>query len=134
MSAEIKGMDEVLAKLEEKLGERKLNAVEKEALKPAADYVKNEVKSAVSFFQDTGATVNEVVVGKPRKRQGENSVKIGWNGPMGRYAIIHLNEFGYTRNGKHYTPRGLGKLQATYDKIKPQYQALVRSILKGKLL
>ena len=26
---------------------------------------------------------------------------IKWKGPTGRYRIIHLNEHGYTRNGKN---------------------------------
>ncbi|MFO1546673.1 HK97 gp10 family phage protein [Lactiplantibacillus plantarum] len=134
MSVEIKGMDEILNKLQQKLGDRKLNAAEKAALKPAGEYVKNEVKQTVALFRDTGATEDEVVVGTVRKRGGENVLRVGWNGPKGRYALVHLNEFGYTRYGKHYTPRGFGKLQATYDKVRPQYQALVKATLKGQLL
>ena len=34
-------------------------------------------------------------------------------GPTGRYRIIHLNEHGYTRNGKKYTPRGFGVIAKT---------------------
>ncbi len=134
MSVEVTGVEEVFAKLEEKFSERKLNSIEKQALTPAGQYVKNEVKSAVSFFKDTGAEYDEVVVGKPRKIGGVNVIRVGWRGPMERYRLVHLSEFGYTRFGKHYNPRGFGQLQKTYDKIKPYYRVITSGKLREKLL
>ena len=134
MSVEIRGMDEVLNKLSEKLSERQLSRAENAALKPAGEYVKAEVKSAVSAFSDTGAETNEVMVGKAHKVAGRNVVRVGWKGPKNRYAIVHLNEFGYTRGGKHFTPRGFGVLQKTYDAVKPQYKLIVMDGLRSKLL
>lgn len=134
MSVEIKGMDEVLNKLSEKLSDRALSRAENAALKPAGELVEKEVKGAVSAFADTGAETDEVVVGKAHKVAGENIIRVGWNGPKNRYAIVHLNEFGYTRGGKHFTPRGFGVLQKTYDAVKPQYKLIVMDGLRSKLL
>ncbi|MFY4479666.1 hypothetical protein [Latilactobacillus sakei] len=132
MSVEIKGMDEVLAKLDQQLGTRKVNAYSKEALTIMGRYLAVQIKNAVASYRDTGATVQEIVVSTPRKKDGTLTVKIGWDG-MGsrqRWRLVHLNEFGYTRSGRTYRPRGIGKIQKAYDSNKVQAKELGQNQLR----
>lgn len=132
MSVEIKGMDEVLAKLDQQLGTRKVNAYSKEALTIMGRFLAIQIKNAVASYRDTGATVQEIVVSTPRKKDGTLTVKIGWDG-MGsrqRWRLVHLNEFGYTRSGRTYRPRGIGKIQKAYDSNKVQAKELGQNQLR----
>lgn len=132
MSVEIKGMDEVLAKLDQQLGTRKVNAYSKEALTIMGRYLAVQIKNAVASYKDTGATVQEITVSTPRKKDGTLTVKIGWDG-MGsrqRWRLVHLNEFGYTRGGHTYRPRGIGKIQKAYDSNKVQAKELGQNQLR----
>lgn len=132
MSVEIKGMDEVLAKLDQQLGTRKVNAYSKEALTIMGRYLAVQIKNAVASYRDTGATVQEIIVSTPRKKDGTLTVKIGWDG-MGsrqRWRLVHLNEFGYTRSGRTYRPRGIGKIQKAYDSNKVQAKELGQNQLR----
>ena len=117
MSYTITGVDEVLAKLDKKFSQSKMTRIEKQALNVAGRYLSSQLRHAVSAYKDTGATVREVTFSTPRRRNGRVSLKVGWkgDGTMGRWRLVHLNEFGYTRNGKIYSPRGLGIVQKTYD-------------------
>ena len=49
--------------------------------------------------------------------------------PTGRYRIIHLNEHGYTRNGKN-TPRGFGVIAKTLKEVESEYRNIVIKELK----
>lgn len=132
MSVEIKGMNEVLAKLDQQLGPRKVNAYSKEALTIMGRFLAVQIKSAVASYKDTGATVQEIIVSTPRKKDGTFTVKVGWDG-MGsrqRWRLVHLNEFGYTRAGRTYRPRGIGKIQKAYDQNKEAAQKLAQNQLR----
>jgi hypothetical protein len=135
MTVEIKGMDEVLSNLEKKLGTRAVNKVSKEALNIAGRYMAVQLKSAVSSYRDTGATVNEIVVGKSKLVGGIRKIGIGWDGTgtKQRYRLVHLNEFGYTRFGRHYSPGGLGKVQKAFSSAKVPIKELEKHELE-KLL
>lgn len=135
MSVEVRGMDEVLAKLEEKLSPSRISRVENAALKVAGRFIAVKLKRAVASYRDTGKTVAEITVGKPRMRGGVRNIKVGWSGDGSgqRFRLVHLNEFGYTRNGKSYSPRGIGKIQAVYDSSKEEVKALQKHELE-KLL
>lgn len=135
MSVNIRGMDEVLANMDKKLGSRAVAKYSNEALNVAGRYMAVRLKSAVSSYRDTGATVIEVTTGKPRLKGGVRTIKIGWDGggSKQRYKLVHLNEFGYTRFGRHYSPRGIGKVQNAYDSSKQQMKALEKHELE-KLL
>ncbi|MFT8392535.1 MAG: hypothetical protein ABF624_00830 [Liquorilactobacillus ghanensis] len=126
MSVTITGVDEVLAKLEKQFSKGKLTKIENEALTIGGRYVAVSLKSAVSAYRDTGATVNEVKVDKPRMRAGVRDIKIGWagDGSKQRWRLVHLNEFGYTRFGRTYSPRGLGKIQGVYHDTMPAAKQL----------
>lgn len=132
MSVEVKGMDEVLAKLDQQFSPRRVNAYSKEALTIMGRFLAVQIKSAVATYKDSGATVFEIVVSTPRKKDGTLTVKVGWDG-MGsrqRWRLVHLNEFGYTRAGRTYHPRGIGKIQKAYDQNKTPAQQLARNQLR----
>lgn len=135
MSVEIRGMDEVLAKLDEKFKPSRVSRIENNALNVAGRLMAVNLKRAVSSYRDTGKTVIEVTAGKARTRGGVKNIKIGWSGDGSgqRYRLVHLNEFGYTRNGKSYSPRGMGKIQNAYDSSRDEIKALMKHELE-KLL
>ena len=116
----ITGVDEVISKLENKFSSRKLDQIERQALKMGATYAKYQLNYAVESYRDTGATVREVTAGKPRKKAGHLSVKVGWEGGKSRWRLVHLNEWGYTRNGRTYSPRGLGVVQKAFSGMKDE--------------
>lgn len=131
MTVEIKGMNEVLANLEKKLGDRALSKVSNQALNVAGRYMAVQLKSAVGAYRDTGATVNEITVGKAKKLGGVRKISIGWagDGSKQRWRLVHLNEFGYTRFGRSYNPRGFGKIQQAYK----QSQSPMKELEKHEL-
>lgn len=135
MTVNIRGMDEVLANMEKKLGTRAVTKYSNSALNVAGRYMAVKLKAAVSSYRDTGATVNEIVAGKPKLKGGVRTIQIGWDGSGSkqRYRLVHLNEFGYTRFGRSYSPRGFGKVQNAYDSSKTAMKELERHELE-KLL
>ncbi|HDZ0037534.1 TPA: hypothetical protein RRP60_002736, partial [Staphylococcus aureus] len=50
-------------------------------------------------------------------------------GPMNRKNIIHLNEHGYTRDGKKYTPRGFGVIAKTLAASERKYKEIIKKEL-----
>ena len=120
VSVDVEGLDEVVNKLSEKFSERKLAKVENDALRLSGRLTAVKLKQAVSSYRDTGATVIEIVAGKPRLRDAGRTINVGWNGDGSkqRWRLVHLNEWGYTRNGKSYRPRGVGKVQQAYEDVK----------------
>lgn len=137
----VTGMDETLAKMRAKFSPGRLSRYENAALNKAAEYVEEELKKSVGTYSyvnsrtgATGETKIEVAAGKARMRGSVRSVNIGWaGGAMERWRLVHLNEFGYTRWHKTYSPKGMGKIQATYDAIKQPAMDIQREELK-KLL
>lgn len=140
MTAEFKvmGTNEIISHLSEKFSSAKMAAAENNALRAAGRLAVVELKKAVSTYKDTGATVDEVTAGNPRLRNGvtdNRTIKIGWSsdGTMQRWRLVHLNEFGYTRNGHTYAPRGIGKIRSSYDEMQPKLKELEAAELR-KLL
>lgn len=131
-TVEVKGVDEVLNKLAEKFSPGKLARVENAALCVAGRRVAVELKNAVASYRDTGQTVLQVSVGNPRSAGGIRRIKIGW-GDGSRWRLVHLNEFGYVRGGKSFSPRGMGKVQGAYDSSREQAKALERHELENLL-
>lgn len=126
MSVEVKGLDTVLKMMEERLGDRKVSQAVNKALNESGEEFKVGLAKAVSCYKDTGATEEEVVRGRASKRGGSHTVKVGWAGPKNRYKLVHLNEFGYTRWGRTYSPRGMGVIRKYLDVAGKQYILNVR--------
>lgn len=135
MTSTITGVNEIIRNLESKLGPAKTNRVVNKALRNARQQVYDDVKSATATYMDTGATNAEVVKsGVKGASKGIKTIEVGFNGPKGRWRLVHLNEFGYTRYGRNYHPRGFGKLQEVVDKtetsILPKMQSDLEELTK----
>ncbi|MCZ0717832.1 HK97 gp10 family phage protein [Aerococcus kribbianus] len=116
MSINIKGLDKVLKNMEKELGERKISRVQNKAIREAGEPFKEGLKKAVNVYADYGYTRDEVVISDPRKQaDGKRKAKVGWNGPHQRYRLVHLNEFGYTRWNRRYSPPGKGVIRNYID-------------------
>lgn len=132
MSVEITGVDEVIAKLEKKYSKGRLDKVERRALQMGATHAKYQLKYAVESYKDTGQTVREVSASKARRRGGKLQAKVGW-GQGSRWRLVHLNEWGYTKNGHTYSPRGLGVVQKAFDGMKDEVKEVQIEALKRGL-
>lgn len=119
-NVELRGADAVLEELEKRLGERKRARIENRALNTSAKKYTEGLADAISVYADKGYTVEETTHSRASKKaHGRRTVRVGWNGPHKRYKLIHLNEFGYTRWGKTYSPRGMGVIQGYIDYAAP---------------
>lgn len=100
MSVEVTGVEELERQLVSLFGRENLPQLVDPALIAGATLVAKTLKSEFVQFKDTGASIDEINIEKPSYDKGVRSIKIDWKGPKDRYKIIHLNEYGYTRNGK----------------------------------
>lgn len=107
----VEGVDEVIRTLNQKLGKTRRDRISREAINYAAEEAEKDLKEVTTSFQRTGRTTEQTTHSKARKIGGEIfQSKVGW-GEGSRWRLEHLNEFGYTRWGKTYVPRGFGKLR-----------------------
>ena len=133
MSVKFNGFDDVLKELEKQMKPRQLSKVTNDALEKGAEVVKEEVVKELKKFEDTGASIEEIVISKVSTRDGVKTIRLGWNGPKGRYRIIHLNEFGYDKNGEKVKPKGYGALKRAIDNSQKDYFETVGKELKKHL-
>ncbi|SJZ89806.1 phage protein, HK97 gp10 family [Pilibacter termitis] len=130
---ELKGADEVIKQLEEKLGERKANSVANKALTKAAEVGEQKLKQAVSSFKRTGQTQTEITFKRSRKDSfGVHEASVGW-GQGSRWRLEHLNEFGFTRGGIFTRPRGYGVVQNFYNEFKHEAKEIIANEIKKGL-
>lgn len=105
----IKGFEELEAKLREKFSEARVKSIEGKALRNAADEAVVDLKSTLSQFANSGDTVEGVVRGNVSRASGFPMVKIGNSG--NHWRLVHLENNGFTRNGKSYRYKSFGALQ-----------------------
>lgn len=129
----IKGIDSTLKNLEKTLGDKKVRSISRKAINKAGGEVKGNLKEDMKVFRDTGASINEVVQQNATKKSTGVSGRIGWNGPQNRYKLVHLNEWGYTRFGKQYRPRGFGVIEKSLKGSESKYLETVESELRSHL-
>lgn len=132
-NASIKGVNATLKELEKRLGEKQMQKISRQAINKAGEEVKGDLKEDMKAFRDTGASINEVVQQNATKKSTGVSGRIGWNGPQNRYKLIHLNEWGYTRFGKQYRPRGFGVIEKSLRGSESKYLETVESELRSQL-
>ena len=130
VNVNVTGVDEILKELEQRLSPAKVTRISNQALRVVGQYGVMKLKTAVSSYRDTGKTVNEITATKPRKSGGGRMIKIGWSGDGTRWRLVHLNEFGYTRFGKTYSPRGFGKIQSVEDDLGKHAEEVIAYELK----
>lgn len=129
MSVNVTGVEEIIKNIEAKLGKERTTRIVNKALRNSGDLVVDAVKAGVAHYADTGATVEEVVKGNVKNRSGKKTIDVGWRGDKSRWRLVHLNEFGYTRWGKRYSPRGLGSIQKAYENSQKIYWSSMKSDL-----
>ncbi|QGH04846.1 HK97 gp10 family phage protein [Streptococcus dysgalactiae] len=124
--ANLKGIDEVLSNMEKKLGPAKVNRVVNKALKESGQELEPGLKSAVSVYINTGATVDSAVVSGVQREDGIPKVKLGFVAP--RWNIVHLQELDY---GWKHNKRGVGHIRRFADKLEGEYPTKIREKLRG---
>lgn len=132
-NVEFKGINETLQSLEKRLGTKKTKNLTRKAINTGAEKVEKRLQSDMLVFKDTGYTIDEVVRKNATYRNYKAEAEIGWNGPHQRYRIIHLNEWGYTRNGRQIKPRGFGVITKSLKNSEPVYFETVASEVKRNL-
>lgn len=132
-NVQFQGVTETIQALEEKLGTNKTKTVTRKAINVGAEKVEKNLQTDMIVFKDKGYTIDEVVRKNATYKNYRAEAEIGWNGPHERYRIIHLNEWGYTRDGKQITPRGFGVITKSLKKSEPIYLDAVATEVKKSL-
>ncbi|AOH53349.1 hypothetical protein ABE28_003215 [Peribacillus muralis] len=133
MSVEFKGFEDIYKNLQNQLSEQALSRVTNKALIAGAKEVSKAVSDEFDDFKDTGASQDEIVIGKVTSSNGYKSVLVGWNGPKERYRLVHLNEFGYNRNGIKIKPKGYGSIQRAISNSEGAFLHAVTKEMKKQL-
>ncbi len=126
MGAELKGMDELLANMEKKLGSAKVNRVVNKALKEIGEELEPSFEAAISVYRRSGATVKSAVVSRIKREEGIPKVKLGFQAP--RWNIVHLQELEYGWKEKR---RGVGVIRRYSDVLETIYPKGIKDKLKG---
>ena len=110
IKVDIEGLDTLYKELDRRFSGKSLDAIIDDALLEGAKVIKSELEKNFATFADTGASKDEITIGKPDSlpASGQRYIPIYWEGPKNRYAIIHLNEFGTIHNPN---PRGKGAVE-----------------------
>ena len=128
---EFKGMDELLAELERRFGKENMERISDEALIKGAELF---VKILNAYIGKGGKyakgwSVDDTSIEGPVYLAGVKTVKIHWNGPHGRYRIIHLNEWGTV---KIPNPPRKGAIAKALREAEQVYRnAVKRAVLEG---
>ena len=129
---EIRGTEQLLKAIREKCSGAKAKAAYRKALNAGADMIACELNdryTKVSGPYRTGGTAREVTRGSVRTSGGIPTVKVGWEGPQGRWRLIHLEEWGYTKGGRQYKPSSYGLIDRTLRDTKKDYFQTIRGEL-----
>lgn len=128
MSVEIKGEDTVIRELERRLTGIRAQEIHDRALLAGAKVFVEELTRQFETFKDTGASINEITIGKPETVGGQRRIAIHWKGPKNRFRIIHLNEFGTVNNPN---PAGKGAIARAMRNSERAYKAAVKRELEA---
>lgn len=126
------GQDRMMADIRARMN-RITGAQAKRAINAGGQIVYKNIEGAVSTYSGlpgtTGATRDETTFTMDTTR-GRVQGRVFWQGNRQRYRLIHLNEKGYTRNGKFYSPRGRGAIARAMDRSETAYFRTVRRELQ----
>ena len=129
----ITGIEELEKAIERMYSGSKAKRIKKEALNAGGDLIVENLKKNFESFQDTGYSKDDIVRTQARSRGDTEELSIGWSGEHGRWRLVHLNEFGYTRRGKQYTPKGFGAIDKTRKESKEGFIQTVAGKLRAGL-
>lgn len=136
MSVEVKGVESLINQLERKFGRERMREVEDDALNAGGEFFKKNLQHNFKSFEDTGASIDEMTKTDPfysKSAKKARSILIKWEGPMDRFKLVHLNEHGYTRDGKKITPSGFGVIAKTLKQSEFAYRQIIMNVLRAKL-
>ena len=131
IKVDIDGMDVLFNELDKRFSGIALQNIVDEALLAGAEVIKKELEKNFESFKDTGASKDEITIGKPSDAPatGTRYIPIYWSGPMNRHTIIHLNEFGTIKNPN---PRGKGAVERALRQGAIAYkEALIKIIRRA---
>lgn len=129
----IEGMEALQKAILEAYSGAKAKSIQKAALDAGGDLVVERLKENFEAFKDTGYSRDEIVKTDPKSKNDVVQLQIGWNGPHKRWRIIHLNEFGYTKAGRQYTPKGFGTIEKTIKEAGDDYFSTVAGKMREML-
>lgn len=129
----IKGVEELQKAIVEAYSGAKARQIKKEALDAGGEVVANQLRQNFEAFKDTGYSKDEIMKTDAKSRNNVEELKIGWRGEHERWRLVHLNEFGYNKKGKQYTPKGFGAISKTIQESKEDYFNTVAGRLKESL-
>jgi hypothetical protein len=130
MGVKVKGQKKLIQKLEEKFGEAAARRMSDEALKAGASVFSQELGTQLETFRDTGGTIEDVTLTEPTDVSGVRVLKVHWNGPHGRYRVVHLNEWGTVKNPN---PRGKGAIARALKNSQKEYRAAVKRKIQERI-
>lgn len=131
IKAEFKGEDQVLDELERRFGKENMDRISDAALLKGAEVFVKELISSIgtSGKYAKGWTVDDITISGPEYVGGVKVVKVHFNGPHGRYRIVHLNEWGTVRIPN--PPRKGAIARAMRNAEHAYREAIKQSVLEG---
>lgn len=131
IKAELKGENVVFAELDRLFGKENMDRISDAALLKGAEVFVKELKASIgtSGKYAKGWTVEDITVSGPVYIGGVKVVKVHFNGPHGRYRIVHLNEWGTV---KIPNPPRKGAIARAMRNAESAYrEAIKQAILEG---
>lgn len=125
------GVNELLDELEKRLGKQAMERISDEALIKGAELFVKILNAYIgtSGKHAKGWTVADTSIEGPVYIGGVKTVKIHWNGPHGRYRIIHLNEWGTVKTPN---PPRKGAIAKAMKEAEEVYRnAVKQAVLEG---
>lgn len=134
MSIELKGLNQLEQELEQRFGKTKMQQVSDDALIKGAELFVDAINNEISRRPDEGYakgwTEEDISISNPMTIQGARTIKIHWNGPHGRYRLIHLNEFGTVKNPN---PPRKGAVAVALRAAEAEYKQVIKDELRRAL-
>lgn len=127
MSVKVTGQKQLLAELEKRFGEQGMQRISDEGLKAGAEIFVKELKSQFRSFKDTGYSIDDTSISEPMWVGDKRTIKVHWNGPHGRYRIIHLNEWGTVNNPN---PKGKGAVARSMRNAESAYRKAIKQAIE----
>lgn len=128
---QVKGANELIEELDKRFGKENMDRISDNGLKQAAkvfvDYVNRSIGTGGKYAK--GWTVEDTTISEPFYIGEVKTIKVHWNGPKGRYRIIHLNEWGTVKNPN--PPRKGAIARALREAESAYREAIKKAVLEG---
>ncbi len=125
------GAEELIAELESRLGKDNMERISDAALIKGAELFVKVLNASIGTGGKyaKGWTVADTSIEGPEYVGGVKTVKVHWNGPHGRYRIIHLNEWGTV---KMPNPPRKGAIARAMRQAENAYREIIKqAVLEG---